>query len=237
MTPFLIAITGGSGSGKSTLAKEFRKQCGEDVCAVIGEDNYYKAREDHEQDVVGASLEDVEKIINFDDCASKDMDAMVEDIKKLKRGETVFQPVYVFEQHDRAKGESVRVDPKPIIIIEGIHVLSSPDYADLFDLTVFVDTPADLRLARRISRDTAPLNKGGRGRDLKRVIAQYLKFVRASHQRLTEPAKFYCDLVIADEGLPAYLETDAQPSQFAKDRMVAPLANRVRTLRPDFFTS
>ena len=231
MTPFLIAITGGSGSGKSTLAKAFQALIGEERCALIGEDNYYKARPDHKINIVGLPEEEVEKLINFDDCESKTMDDMMNDIASLGKGETIFQPVYDFTIHDRIAGQSVRVDPKPIIIVEGIHVLATPEYADLFNLTVYVDTPADLRLSRRILRDTAPVDQGGRGRDIKRVIAQYLKFVRASHQRFTEPAKYYCDLVIADEGLPAV--SNAKPDEQAVSRMLAPLVRRVLDMRPE----
>lgn len=231
MTPYLIAITGGSGSGKSTLASAFQKLCGEDRCALVGEDNYYKARGDHARKVLGLPPKEVEKIINFDDCASKDMDDMLSDIAALRRGEIIRQPVYDFPTHDRVTGQHIEVEPKPVIIVEGIHVLSSPENANLFDLTVYVDTPSDLRLARRILRDTAPQDKGGRGRDLEGVVSQYMRFVRGSHQRFTEPAKYYCDLVIADEGLPA--AGTSAPAPEAISRMLAPLVNYVRTARPD----
>ncbi len=232
MRPFMIAITGGSGSGKSTLANAFLEKAGDALCAVIGEDNYYKPRSEHAEPVVGVSLDEVERRINFDDTTSKDMAAMKADFAALKRGDAIDQPVYSFADHDRIAGECVHIDPRPIVIVEGIHVLSQPDIADLFDLKVFVDTPADLRLARRIKRDIIPKSEGGRGRDPDRVISQYLQFVRASHQRVTEPSKFICDLVIADEGLPAYRETTAEPSDRAVSRMLTPLMHRVMMERP-----
>lgn len=235
MTPYLIAITGGSGSGKSTLANAFLAQSGAQNCAVIGEDNYYLPREGHAENVVGLDPKEVETKINFDDCASKDMERMRADIEQLRRGETIHQPVYSFSDHDRVYGASEIVAPRRILIVEGIHVLSQPDIGSLFDLKVFVDTPTDLRLARRIQRDIVPKSEGGRGRDPNRVIEQYLRFVRASHQRFTEPAKYICDLVIADEGLPAYSEFQAEPSARAIDRMLAPLISRVRMDRPDLF--
>lgn len=233
MSPYLIAITGGSGSGKSTLTTAFQAHLGAEKCVVMGEDNYYKARADHDQDVVGLPHDEVEKIINFDDFASKDMPAMRADIEALKAGKTIHQPVYSFADHDRITGQFVTLVPKPVIIVEGIHVLSVPEIAALFDLTVFVDTPADLRLARRIKRDIIPKSEGGRGRDPDRVISQYLQFVRATHQRQTEPSKYICDLVIADEGMPAYREIAAEPTKRAINRMLAPLLNRVHMERPD----
>ena len=225
MTPYLIGITGGSGSGKSTLADALKLRLGDEQCTLLEEDHYYKARTDQAGGAETWSLEEVEANVNFDATTSKDMALMTSNIAALKRGETIRQPIYDFATHDRVAGESVTVRPTPVIIVEGIHVLSEPELADLFDLKIYVDTPDDLRLSRRILRDVIPKSEGGRGRSVDRVISQYLKFVRASHHRFTEPAKFICDLVIADEGLPAY--GNACPSKAAIDRMVAPVMAQI----------
>ena len=220
-TVCLIAVSGGSGSGKSTLSEAIACVLGAELCVVLGEDNYYKTRE--ENGIVGMPAAEVEATINFDDVSSKDMEMMYRDIAALKRGETIDQPVYDFAAHDRKKGEFETVVPKRVTIVEGIHVLSDPAIAELFDLKVYVDTPDDLRLARRILRDTAPEDQGGRGRSVDRVISQYLNFVRPTHHRVTGPHKYIADLVIADEGLPAF--TTSRPTRHAVMRMLAPVRN------------
>lgn len=215
----LIAISGGSGSGKSTLANALMAVLGPDLCAVLGDDHYYKTRAS--QGVEGLSAPEIEALINYDDLSSKDMDLMFEHALALKRGETIHQPLYDFAAHDRVKDDTLEVVPRRITILEGIHVLGDPRMAELFDLKVYVDTPDDLRLARRILRDTAPEDEGGRGRSVSRVISQYLHFVRPTHHRVTGPAKYAADLVIADEGLPAFAA--ACPSRAAVQRMLAPV--------------
>lgn len=217
----LIAISGGSGSGKSTLADAIRTVLGPDVCVVLGEDNYYKSRK--ENGIEGLSPPEIESIINFDHVSSKNMDMMRADIAALKRGETIKQPVYDFADHDRVEGEYEIIEPRRVTIVEGIHVLSDEDIAKEFDLKVYVDTPDDLRLARRILRDTAPEDQGGRGRSVERVISQYLHFVRPSHHLVTAPHKYSADLVIADEGLLAF--STSIPTRRAVMRMLAPVQN------------
>ena len=215
----LIAISGGSGSGKSTLARSLEMVLSPDACVVIGEDHYYKSR--IANNIVGLEASEVEALINFDDLSSKDMDLFEDHVRALAKGEAIDQPIYDFATHDRVEGQSSRIEPKRLTIIEGIHVLSVPSIADQFALKIYVDTPDDLRLARRILRDTAPESEGGRGRSVSRVISQYLGFVRPSHHRVTEPAKYVADLVIADEGLPAYGQ--ANPSRAAVMRMLSPV--------------
>ncbi len=187
----------------------------------MGDDNYYKSRAQNE--AVGLSREAVEAKVNFDDLSSKDMDLFYDHLVALRAGKTIERPVYSFPDHDRIADRTVRITPGRVTILEGIHVLSEPRLQDLFDLRIYVDTPDDLRLARRILRDTAPLDAGGRGRSVDRVISQYLKFVRPTHHRVTEPAKYSADLVIADEGLPAF--ASAVPSRQAVMRMLAPVQN------------
>ncbi len=195
MKPFMIAITGGSGSGKSTLAYALCDRLAARGCAVITEDNYYLPRADHSPPVTGWSNEDVERTINFDDPATKDMAMFREHLVQLRSGEAIRQPVYDFGAHERVAGAHEEVSPAPFLIVEGVHVLADPGFAELFDLRVFVDAASDIRLIRRLRRD-----RDERGRDIERTIQQYLDFVRAAHLRFTEPARFVCDLIVADEG-------------------------------------
>ncbi len=226
MAAFMIAITGGSGSGKTTLARELFGRLGEARCALVTEDNYYLPRMRHTPPVVGWSNEEVEKIIDFDNPAAKDMALFREHLAALKRGEDIEQPVYSFAEHERVAGEVYRVAARDVVIVEGVHVLADPGFAALFNLTVYVDTSTDLRLIRRIRRDTDPK---GRNRPMERVIDQYIRFVRPSHQRFTEPAKYVCDLVVADEGAPAW--RNALPDADAVERLAAPVWSRLKAMK------
>jgi uridine kinase len=219
----MIAITGGSGSGKTTLAKALHARLGEATCALVTEDNYYLPRDRHTPTVIGWSNEQIEATINFDDPASKDMALYREHLAELRQGRSIDQPVYDFAVHDRTPGAVHRIDARPVVVVEGVHVLADPAFQKLFDLTVFVDTSDDLRLIRRIRRDRVE-----RSRPSERVIRQYLTFVRASHQRFTQPAKFVCDLVVADEGQPAFI--GEAPDATAVDRLVAPVWSRLQAM-------
>ncbi|MCL4145550.1 UNVERIFIED_CONTAM: hypothetical protein GTU68_054820 [Idotea baltica] len=158
--------------------------------------------------------------VNYDDPASKEVDALVKDLRALKSGKAVEQPIYDYDRHDRSK-KTRRIEPAPILLLEGIHALSMPKIKSLIDLSVYVDTPDDLRLARRMRRDVVE-----RGRDVEGVLGQYLSTVRPAHYRWTFPAKFEADLVIADEGLPAYGKV--RPTLEAIDRMLAPVVARLK---------
>jgi uridine kinase len=217
---FMIAVTGGSGSGKTTLARALHDRLGEARCALVTEDNYYHARTEHTPSIVGWANEEIERTINFDDPGSKEMSLFREHIVALSEGRGADQPVYDFSRHDRVEGVIHRIEPRPVVIVEGLHVLYDPTFVPLFDLTVFVDTSDDLRLIRRIRRDRAE-----RGRNSEGVIQQYLRFVRASHHRFTQPAKYLCKLVVADEGFPAY-QNDS-PDMIAVERLVAPVWARL----------
>lgn len=220
MSPFMIAITGGTGSGKSTLADALKVRLEGRGCALITEDNYYLPRAEHDPPVVGWSNEDVERSVNFDDPATKDMTMFREHLVALRAGREISQPVYDFASHERLAGRHLEIAPETFVIVEGVHVLSDRDFAQLFDLTVFVDAPADIRLIRRLRRD-----RDERGRDLERTIGQYLSFVREAHARFTEPAKSFCDLVISDPSEPA---CDPEgPDAAAIERLVAPVWARL----------
>ncbi len=214
--PYMIAITGGSGSGKSTLAQALLDKLGEDKVLLMGEDNYYKPREHQHPDAPLWSMKEMEERVDFDDPASKNMDMYEAHLVALRQGRTISQPVYDFTKHDRIDGAEKVLSPRPIIVCEGVHTLSDKSYFNLFDLTIFVETPADLRLARRIERDV-----NERNRELNRVLAQYLNFVRPAHAQYTEPAKFLCDLIIKDEG-PLAAQVGS-PNARAEARLLAPL--------------
>lgn len=159
--------------------------------------------------------------VNYDDPISKETHLMARQLADLKAGRTIEQPIYDYDHHDRSDN-TLTIEPTSIIILEGIHALSVPELKPLIDLSIYVDTPDDLRLARRLRRDVVE-----RGRSVESVLAQYLGTVRAAHYRHTFPAMFEADLVIADEGLPAYGQVRAGADAIA--RMLAPIMDRLRS--------
>ncbi len=214
-------MSGGSGSGKSTLAEALLAHLPKGQAVMFGEDAYYlpmshygTPKSEDERHALIAS-------INYDAPQSKEVDHLVKDLKALKAGQGVDQPIYDYDRHDRSK-KTRRIEPAPILILEGIHALSMPKIRPLIDLSVYVDTPDDLRLARRIRRDVVE-----RGREVEGVLQQYLGTVRAAHYRYTYPAMFEADLVIADEGVPAY--GNVRPTEEAIERMLAPVLARLQT--------
>lgn len=213
---FMIAVTGGSGSGKTTLARALQARLGSQKCQLVTEDHYYFGRAHYGEAALRMSHAELERTFNFDDPANKDMAHLRRDIEALKRGEDIEQPVYDFPVHDRKHGATLTVESRPVVIVEGIHVLSDPSFAKLFDLTVFVDAPADLRLIRRIRRDEAE-----RGRSAESVMQQYLRFVRPAQARFIDPARFYCDIVVTCEAAPP--NRDAPQDEDSVDRLIAPV--------------
>ncbi|MFN4041413.1 MAG: uridine kinase [Brevundimonas sp.] len=180
----LIAITGGSGSGKSTLAETVVAALPAGRAVLLREDSYYKD---------AASLPDFDAAtFDFDDVAARDHDLLIRDLTDLKSGRDVVAPVYSFIHHGREPGGEP-VSATDVVVVEGAHLLCTPDLACLFDIKVFVDTPADIRFIRRLLRDQAE-----RGRTAQSVIEQYLGTVRPGHERLTEPSKVLADFVVAD---------------------------------------
>ncbi len=217
---YVIAISGGSGSGKSTLVEALRARLAPDAI-ILHEDAYYwpishyGAADTHEARAAIAAR------VDYDDPASKDAGHLMADLEHLKSGRAVDIPVYDYASHDRS-AQTRHVAASPIILLEGIHALSMPELADLIDLSIYVDTPDDLRLARRIRRDVLE-----RGRSVESVLSQYLGTVRPAHYRHTFPAKFSASLVIADEGLPAY--GHVRPTAKAIERMLAPIMERLQS--------
>lgn len=220
MTPFIIAITGGSGSGKSTIAAALKDRCAAAGVTIFNEDGYYWPISHYGDVADAAARQTVINQVNYDDPASKDTALMARQLSALKSGHPIEQPIYNYDLHDRVPDRTLRIEPTNILVVEGIHVLSIPELRPLVDLSVYVDTPDDLRLARRMRRDVLE-----RGRSVDSVLRQYLGSVRASHYRHTYPVMFEADLVIADEGLPAYGQIQA--SDEAINRMLAPILARL----------
>ena len=182
----VIGVAGGTGSGKSTLVKRLQEAfCNDDV-ATLCHDYYYKAHPE-------LTYEERTKL-NYDHPQAFDTDMLVEHIKALKNNTPINRPVYSFVEHNRTD-ESVPVKPSKVIIIDGILIFENKELRDLMDIKVFVDTDADLRLARRILRDVRE-----RGRSMESVINQYTNTVKPMHEEFVEPSKKYADVIIPEGG-------------------------------------
>lgn len=182
--PVIIGIAGGSGSGKTTIAAAVVEAVGSDRVVLIQHDAYYRDL---------AHLEFRERIkTNFDHPDSLETELLIDHLIQLRSGHPVERPVYDFAQHVRTS-RTVRVDPEPVVIVEGILVFAEPDLRDLMDLRIYVDTDGDLRVLRRLQRDLVE-----RGRSVETVIAQYLDTVRPMHLQFVEPSKRYADIIVPE---------------------------------------
>ena len=181
----VIGIAGGTGSGKTTLMKNIINRFG-DVVTVLSHDNYYRRHDE---------LTYEERCrINYDEPAALETDLMAYHLDLLRKGEAIRCPVYDFTQHNRSD-ETITVEPKSVIIVEGILIFENEPLRDLMDIRIFVDTDADVRLCRRIKRD---VNK--RGRTLESVLTQYQETVKPMHEKYVEPSKKYADIVVPEGG-------------------------------------
>lgn len=181
----VIGIAGGTGSGKTTLIKRIKKEFNDDV-AIISHDFYYK-------EYSHLPFEDRKKL-NYDHPNAFDTSLMVEHIRQLVMGKAVQRPVYDFVNYCRCL-ETVKVEPTKVIIVEGILIFENKELLDLFDIKVFIDTDADVRIIRRIQRDVRE-----RGRSLDSVINQYLTTVKLMHEQFVEPSKKNADIIIPEGG-------------------------------------
>ena len=181
----VLGVAGGSASGKTTIINKLQDFFGEDI-AVISHDAYYKAHPE-------MSFEERSQL-NYDHPDSFESDRMAEDVRKLIKGYAIDMPVYDYVNHNRSD-ETVRVEPKTVIVMEGILILENKELRDLMDIKIFVDTDADERLMRRIQRDMIE-----RGRSIESIIEQYSKTVKPMHEEFVEPSKKYADIIIPRGG-------------------------------------
>ena len=186
MTPFVIEIAGGTGSGKTTVARAIVNRVGEERIGFLSHDAYYRDFVDLPKDILDGK--------NFDHPDSLETELLVRHLKALKQGMVVEMPVYDFKVHRRA-AETRRVEPRKVILVDGILIYVEAELRKLFDVKIFVDTDSDVRLIRRIKRDIAE-----RGRTLDSVVSQYEGTVRPMHLEFVEPSKRYADLIIPEGG-------------------------------------
>lgn len=183
--PVIIGVAGGTGSGKTTVAKNLVKQLTESVI-YLEQDSYYKDQ---------SHLAFEERIkTNYDHPLAFDNDLLYHHLLQLKSYQPIEKPIYDYTRHTRSE-ETLYLEPKDVIILEGILILDDERLRELMDIKIFVDTDADVRILRRIDRDIKK-----RGRTLESVIEQYLNVVRPMHLQFVEPSKRYADLIIPEGG-------------------------------------
>jgi uridine kinase len=186
MRPITIGVAGGSGSGKTTVALKILERVGFDRVAYVPHDAYYRD--------AGHLPPNERTQLNFDHPDSLDNDLLISQVKALQAGRAIEIPVYDFKTYTRTS-ETRRIEPQPVIMIEGILIFADKRLRDLMDVKIFVDTDADLRLIRRLRRDMEE-----RGRSAESVIEQYLRTVRPMHLEFVEPSKRYADVIIPEGG-------------------------------------
>ena len=181
MDCIIIGIAGGTGSGKSTFTNRLRDRFGDNI-TVIYHDNYYKRHDD-------IPFEERKKL-NYDHPDALETDLLIEHIKRLRNGESIECPVYDYTVQNRSD-KTVRIDPRKIILIEGILLLADPRLRSLLDIKIYVEADADERILRRILRDVKE-----RGRDIDNIVEQYLTTVKPMHYLYVEPTRATADIVI-----------------------------------------
>jgi uridine kinase len=182
----IIGICGGTGSGKTTVANRILESVSANEVVFIQQDSYYRNLKDLPLDY--------RQVANFDHPDALDNDLLVNHVRKLKAGEAIELPLYDFKTNSRLV-ETRLVEPKPIVIVEGILIFAEPRLLEQMDIKVFVDTPDDIRFIRRLRRDIAE-----RGRTVESVIEQYLATVRPMHMQFVEPSKRHADVIIPEGG-------------------------------------
>jgi uridine kinase len=185
--PIVIGIAGGTGSGKTTVANVILERVGADNIAFLPHDAYYKDL----SNLPRAQRE----LINFDHPDSLETILLIKHLESLKRWRAVDIPIYDFTTHRRTENTQ-HIDAQPVILVEGILIFADADLRQLFDVKIFVDTPADIRFIRRLQRDIIE-----RSRTVESVIRQYESSVRPMHQEFVEPSKHHADVIIPEGGL------------------------------------
>ena len=186
MNPIVIGVCGGTGSGKTTVVQVILERVGAERIAYIQHDSYYRDQ---------SHLPPEERArVNYDHPDSLETELLVKHVRQLLDGQMVEVPIYDFTTHTRTK-RTHRVEPRRVILVEGILIFAEPALRDLMDVKIYVDTDADIRFIRRLQRDIAE-----RGRTMESVIEQYLTTVRPMHLEFVEPSKRYADVIIPEGG-------------------------------------
>jgi uridine kinase len=186
-TPLVIGVAGGSGSGKTTVAEMVLKRVGKQRIAFLQHDSYYR-------ELTG--LPPAQRaLVNFDHPNSLDSEMLRDHILQLKNWQSVEVPVYDFTTHSRTL-DTIHVEPRRVILVEGILIFADSILRELFDVKIFVDTDSDIRFIRRLDRDITE-----RGRTTENVVKQYMSTVRPMHLEFVEPSKRYADVIIPEGGL------------------------------------
>jgi uridine kinase len=184
--PCLLGVAGGTGSGKTTVARSILESVGQERITLIQQDSYYR-------DINWRSEAELLHH-NFDHPSALDNDLMIAHLAALKAGHAVEVPIYDFVRHRRTP-RTRRVEPQPVILVEGILIFVEPALRELLDFKIYVDTDADIRLIRRLGRDMSE-----RGRTVQDVLRQYLETVRPMHLEFVEPSKRWADVIIPEGG-------------------------------------
>lgn len=182
----IIGLCGGTGSGKTTIARAIVESVGAQKVVLVEQDSYYRNLSDMPLDE--------RKQANFDHPDSLDSDMLVNHILRLKQGLAVEMPLYDFKTHTRSDKIEI-IEPRPVVIVEGILIFAEPRVLDLLDVRVYVDTPDDIRLMRRLRRDFTE-----RGRTFERTLDQYERTIRPMHFEFVEPSKRHADIIIPEGG-------------------------------------
>ena len=178
----IIGIAGGTGCGKTTVVNQILNELPEGEVGIISQDSYYMDTSHLKYD---------ERIkINFDHPRSIDFELLEQHLRELKDGNAIDQPVYSFVKHNRT-GDTIKTNPRKVIIVEGILILTNPELRKMFDIKIFVHADSDERLIRRLKRDITE-----RGRDINEVLTRYQTTLKPMHQQFIEPMKEYADIII-----------------------------------------
>ncbi len=185
-TKLVVGIAGGTGSGKTTVARNIVRNLPQGSCVLLEHDGYY--RDFSHLDTKARAK------INFDHPEALETELLMRHIQRLRDGQAIEKPTYDYVTHTRSK-ESLHIEPVPVVVVEGILIFTDEELRKSFDIRIFVDTDADMRVLRRLQRDIAE-----RGRSVQSVIEQYYNTVRPMHLKFVEPSKRWADIIIPEGG-------------------------------------